>query len=156
MKSSTFFKPSVLTLALMLAWGQTSALAGSAPPNLDSDNDGITDSEEKRQGSNPSISNLLNYKVAIEEDFSELNIPDSNRVKAHHIASLSTKKSQFTSLGFSHPVGHMRYDRDNGFAIFLTYLSISTSEIFCVTHIILLLNIRGRAEKMNALSPSIA
>ncbi|RBW65127.1 hypothetical protein DS893_11805 [Vibrionales bacterium C3R12] len=135
MKSSTFFKPSVLTLALMLAWGQTSALAGSAPPNLDSDNDGITDSEEKRQGSNPSISNLLNYKVAIEEDFSEINIPDSNRVKAHHIASLSTKKSQFTSLGFSHPVGYMRYDRDNGFAIFSDLsINIDIRNILCDTY----------------------
>ncbi|WP_133407606.1 LamG-like jellyroll fold domain-containing protein [Parashewanella tropica] len=90
-------------------------------PNLDTDKDGVPDVEEKKNGTNPAKSNLVEYKAKVVESFSEFesdNITDNMSFTTKELALLSSKRQFLTSLKVTDvPNPATKIDIDGGVGI---------------------------------------
>ncbi|WP_298442038.1 hypothetical protein [uncultured Ferrimonas sp.] len=157
MNSSNKIRPSLLALALTLAFTGSDTLAqpitvGAQPQSLlndelalthhrqqsaatattDTDGDGISDSDELAQGSDPLQSNLLDYRFEIAEDFTEIDARDSAVLDAAAVAALTPKQAQFTSLQYGQHSGTMKFDVHGGEAVFGDFdLTMNVNNALC-------------------------
>jgi len=79
---------------------------------IDSDNDGISDAQEQLQGSDPYVSNLINYNYDFIEDFSEISASDNSTVDEDIWSQVSPKKSSYAQLSWNDYSGTVKYNSE--------------------------------------------
>lgn len=102
---------------------------------VDSDNDGINDALERAQGSDPLVSNLIDYSYHFIEDFSEILASDNTPVDQTIWSQVSPKASSYGLFSWASYSGDPTYDDDNGESIFGTMqLDFQLTGLYCPTY----------------------